>query len=363
MRKILTTLLFATSILASAQAWTYSEQFKTDFWTGYVDRDITVVDCSNGKHEMRPMAQCFRKDVASGLSHGYMIESQMTNINGLNAKVARGVAASRPKRKTSAGTYKYSTGKAGTSYNHATSQAHINWVHQKQAERQEAIRRAQAKKREEERRRRIEDNNRAAAVTAATNARLQGETDRRIANDHYNANEGAYLAQQRARHAHRTVGPQFQRKETTNANKAKMLRGQNKPRRVMYPQRQPRNVARKPLAKVERRQLTVEQSIMLKKALMVRAELRRKNAAEKKWNEYKGIKLSDGAVSTIGKDWQSDDFKTGPLSPPPLSPRRPQYVEPKWLAKHKEMLEMLGEPPLTSEEEIRLLKDHEFLGV
>lgn len=94
---------------------------------------------------------------------------------------------------------------------------------------------------------------------------------------------------------------------------------------------------------------------MLKRALMVRAELRRKNAAEKKWNEYKGIKLSDGAVSTLGKDWQSDDFKTGPLAPPPLSPRR--------LAKHKDMLELLGEPPLTSEEEIRLLKEHEFLGV
>lgn len=344
-------IILANPVGSNAQAWQYSEEFGTDFFTSQLDRKIEVVNCNTGTSEMKSIGTCMRKDVANGFSNGYVIKSKMPNLNGLNAKVARGVAASRPKRTASTGTYKYSTGRAGTSKNHATSQEHIDWVHQ----RQESIRLAQEKKREEERRRRIEDEIRVAAATAAANARLQSETDQRIQNDRYNAGQGALAARQQARQAIQVFGPRLSRSQTSASEKAKMLRGQNKPRHVMYPQRQPRNTARKPLAKVERRQLTPQQEIMLKRALMVRAELRRKNAAEKKWNEYKGIKLSDGAVSTLGKDWQSDDFKTGPLAPPPLSPRR--------LAKHKDMLELLGEPPLTSEEEIRLLKEHEFLGV
>lgn len=367
MKKIFTAILSIVPLLACAQGWKYSERFRTDVWTGYVDRDIEVVDCSTGPHEIRPMYQCFRQDAASGLSYGYMIKSQKTNINGLTDKVARGVAAARPKRSSSSyyssgRRSSYSTGRAGTSYNHATSQSHIDWVHQKQAERQEAIRRAQEKKRREEIRRRIEDDNRAAAVTAATNARLQGETNRRIQKDYYNANEGAYQAQQRARQAHKIVGPQFQRKKTSNAERAKMLRGQNKPRRIMYPRRQPQNVARKQLAQVERKQLSPQQQKMLKRALMVRAELRRKNAAERKWAEYKGIKLSDGAVSTLGKDWNSEGLTTGPLAPPPTTrvSVKTKYEEPKWLTDIKNMRKMLGAPPLTSHEELQLFVEREI---
>ena len=129
----------------------------------------------------------------------------------------------------------------------------------------------------------------------------------------------------------------------------------------MYPQRKPENTVRQQLAQVQRKPLSLEQSIMLKKALMVKAELRRRAAAKKAYDEYKGIKLSDNAVSTLGKDWNSGDFKTGSLAPPPLTRVR-KYVEPKWLTKQKEIREMLGEPPLTSDEELWLLKEHEFLG-
>ena len=346
-----------------AQGWRYDERFKTDFLTSSVDREIEVVNCNTGSREMRAIGICMRQDVADGMRNPVVLQSHRVKTDGLYNKVSRGVAAARPNRTSSSSRFTANSmseaRKTGKNYNHSTSAAGRAWRAKMAAERQESIRREQERRRQEKIRKKIADDNRAAAVTAATNARLQGETNRRIQNDYYNANEGAYLAQQRARQAHRTVGPQFKRQETSSgSDRAKLLRRQNKPRRVMYPQRQPQNTVRKPLAQVERKQLSPEQEVMLKRALMVRAELRRKKAAEKKRDEYKGIKLSDSAVSTLGKDWSSDDFKTGPLAPPVHV--RSQYKEPAWLTQHKDRLELLGQPPLTTDEELQLLKEHEI---
>ncbi|MDE5750870.1 MAG: hypothetical protein K2H87_08925, partial [Duncaniella sp.] len=158
--------------------------------------------------------------------------------------------------------------------------------------------------------------------------------------DYYHAPEGARLAQQTARQAHRTVGPQFAKPQTSSAGKARMLRGQNKPRRIMYPQRQPQNTARKTLAQVERKPSP--------------------STRENKPNGSKGFKLTNNSISTLGQDWKSSDFKTGPLAPPPVTAVA-KFKEPEWLTREKNMREMLGEPPLTSEEERMNLILDEFL--
>lgn len=364
MKKTLTTILAIIPIMACAQGYRYSEEFQTGMLDPYIDRDIEIVDAT-GRHFVGPMSRCFRQDAASGLNYGYMIASQMTNTYGLHDNVARAVEAARPRRTSSSSRITASNmaeaRRTGKNYNYNTSQQHIDWLNQKREQQEEARRREQERKRQEAIARKIADDNRAAATEAATNALLQVETNRRIQRDYYNANEGAYYAQMRARQAHRVVGPQFKRQTTSNSEKAKLLRGQNKPRRIMYPQRKPQNTARKQLAQVQRKSLSPEQGSMLKKALMARAEQRRRAAAEKRYNEYKGIKLSDHAVSTLGRDWHSDDFKTGPLAPPPVT-RVSKYVEPEWLTKQKVIRELLGDPPMTSDEEFRLLKEHELLG-
>ena len=89
-------IILANPVGSNAQAWQYSEEFGTDFFTSQLDRKIEVVNCNTGTSEMKSIGTCMRKDVANGFSNGYVIKSKMPNLNGLNAKVARGVAASRP---------------------------------------------------------------------------------------------------------------------------------------------------------------------------------------------------------------------------------------------------------------------------
>lgn len=353
----------STSMSCYGQGWTYSDQFRTDFWTGPVDYKVETVDCSTGKHGTRNIGTCMRQDVANGLSNGTVLKQFVPKTGGLSKKIATGVAAQRPRR-TSASTSRITASsmsearRTGKNYNYSTSKQHQKWKAQKRAQQANA----QERRRQKAIQRKIADDNRAAAVTATINSQLQGDVDRRIQNDYYNAGKGAVAAQGRARDALRTVGPQYKKQQTTGKQHAQLLKGQNKPRRVMYPQNQPKNTVRKQLPPVKRTSLNVMQETLLKKALTDSAEARQKAENEKAWNEYKGIKLSDNAVSTLGKDWNSDDFKSGPLAPPPSHPR-PTYVEPEWLTKHKEMLIMLGEPPLTKDEEIWLMKQHEFLGV
>lgn len=359
MRSIFLILILFTSIVANAQGWVYSKEFGTDMWTGPVDHDVDIVDCNTGKRDVWNISICMRKDYES-----MHITDLNKMLDGLEGKVARGIEAQRPKRKStsSSGSYKYGTGtrRAGTSYSNVTSEENRIWRAERQAQRIAAQRREQERKRQEAIRKKIADDNRAAAVTASTNARLQGATNRRIQNDYYHANEGARLAQQQARQAHKTTGPQFKKPQMSNTNKARMLRGQNKPRRIMYPQRQPQNTSRKMLAQVERKPQASPRDSMLQRALKIRAELNRRKAAANKEIAYKGIKLSDKSVSTLGQDWKSTDFQTGPLAPPPLT-KVATYKEPKWLTREKNMREMLGDPPLTQEEERMKLILDEFL--
>mgnify|MGYP000769885145 CR=1 FL=1 len=322
MKKTIFLLMLSVAVSAGAQGWVYSTELGTDVWSNQRSSDVEFVDCNTGTRSIQATATCMRRDVQYGLSNPTFITSKMTNTNGLYGKVARGVAAAQPRR---SGYTKPTSAKQarrmGKNYTHQTSDAHRQWLEEKRERQIQAQQEAAERKRQEELERRIADDNRAAAVTAQTNAMLQQQTDRRIARDHYHANEGAKLAQQRARQAHRRVGPQFNQAnpKSTGKEKARMLRGENKPRRIMYPQTQRRNTARKQLAQVRRQTLTPERAAMLQKALMVRAELRRRKKAAQTYADYKGIKLDDNAVSTLGKDWHSDDFKTQPLAPPPVT--------------------------------------------
>lgn len=368
MRTFLSLILICSYIGANAQAWEYSKEFGTDIWLAPIEHDIKIIDCSKGRGDGLSVGRCMRQDVANYMDNPTFIKGYTTNTNGLYGKVSREVEAQRPKRTTTSSSRVTASSmsearRTGKNYNHATSASGTAWRAQKAAERQESIRRAQERKRELERQRRIEDDRRAAIVTAETNARLQRETDQHIQRDYYNANEGAIIAQQRARQAHKTVGPQFKRQQTSNSKQAQMLRGQNKPRRVMYPKRSPQNTSRKPLAQVKRTPTLPQQDNVLKQAVSARTDLRQKTATYKNVIIYKGIKMSDHAVSTIGSNWRSDDMKTTPLAPPPITRSKPTYKEPSWLTEHKRLIEFLGDPPLTQEEELQLLKDREFLSI
>ena len=334
MRKLFLMLAMALGAGAAQAEWYYSEEFHTDFWRDSPADDkstaVQYVDC-NGLRSMQVAQQCMRQD---WMTHGVnltMVKGHAVNTSGLRGKVAARVAASRP----GSGSQK---GRAGTSYNYQTSDAHQRWVQQKW-ERQEAARQADAeKKRQAAIAQKIADDNRAAAVEAATNAALQQRTNQAIARDYYNANEGAAAAQQRARRAVRRVGPQYaaQRPRSTGAAKARTLRGQNKPRRVMHPQR--RNTARPALPAVQRRPcIDPERAAMIRKALFVREELRRKAAqerlaqkrreAQRRAMAYKGFTLDPNAVPTTGNDWDSPDVGPGPLAPPPVTAVKPPVTE------------------------------------
>ncbi len=347
MKSLIVILLLSVPAVAGAQGWVYSPELGTDVWTGNADVDVGFIDCDKGSYSPQSAAVCMMESVVGGLTNPTFVSKMKTNIDGLYDKVEAGALAARPRRSSNPRSASEARRK-GKSYNHQTSDAHRAWLADKRERQEEAQREAEEKKRREALARKIADDNRAAAVTAQTNAMLQQQTNRRIAKDYYHANEGARQAQQRARQAHRRVGPQFAQlnPKSTGKDKAKVLRGQNKPRRIMYPKAQKRNTVRQVLPQVQHRKLTPDRVAMLRKALMVRAELKRRSKAAQEYAAYKGIKLDDGAMSTLGKDWHSDDFKTGPLAPPPATR---VYVTNEEI--HQAMArEFIDTPPVTTRE-------------
>ena len=315
----------ATQYTARGQGWQYSEQFGTDVWTGNTDYDMKIIDCNKGSGNAIDIYKCLLEDSQTSFANPTFVKGMGPNTSGLYGKVAAAVEAQRPKK--SSGSKK---GVAGTSYNYQTSDKHLQWAAEKRAKDAAAREAAEENKRLKKLQQKIADDNRAAAVTAQTNAMLQHQTNRRIQNDRYNANEGAYLAQQRARNAHHIVGPQFDKNnpKATGAQKAQMLKGQNKPRRIMYPQHQARNTARKPLPQVKRTAVDPERAAMIQRALAVKAELQRQKALKAKQEQKNKPKmvyhngkylvvLDEHAHSTLGREWNTESLTTPP--PPPIN--------------------------------------------
>ncbi|MDE6366586.1 MAG: hypothetical protein K2L33_03280 [Muribaculaceae bacterium] len=352
-------LAMLSGLLVSAQGWSYSTEFGTDFQSSYDIHGVEYVNCTTGRRSVQSAGVCMRQDLMNNGSdieaYTYTTDIRRT-LSGLEGKVARGVASQRPRRSsyTSNNSRAKTSGKknrrAGSSYNHQVSEAHMDWLRQKRERELQAREAAAEKKRQEELARKIADDNRAAAVESQTNAMLQAHTDRRIQSDYYNANEGAYKALQMARRAQRRVGPQFEatRQITSAEYKAGVLRRQNKPRRIMYPSTQPGNSARPQLAQVQRKSADSIRSAQLRRALMVREELRRrKESSRQRSDASKGIKLTDNSVSTLGKDWNSDDFK--PVEIPPRTKKYTLTPEEHHILMCKEMYEV----KLTPYEEYR----------
>lgn len=236
-----------------------------------------------------------------------------------------------------------------------------------------ARRRAQieaAKEREAERKRqeKIADDKRAAMAEAQANAQLQGVTDRHMQRDRYNATQGAQEALQRAQNASTIRGPQYARQnpKMTAEEKAALLRRQNKPRGVMHTGQQQqampykpapqRNLARAPRAQIERFPVSdPERVAALRKALAVKAEIRRQDFAERsKTAKYvatsKGsrIALSDHATSSLGRDWTSDDLKPLPMPPAPATRVRRKMTAAEY--HNLVVIEMIDQRPLTAAE-------------
>lgn len=299
--------------LAGLGALTASGQGLNDGYFGmFEDGNNPEIDCNTGLRDVMVVQRCMARDFIDtdkGGSRGADLNTytyrKPNNTNGISDGVWRAYMAQRPKRSnSSAGSSgSASTRRVGTS-NYNTSDAHIQWVRNRQEQIRAAREEGARRKRIEDMRRRIADDNRAAAVTAQTNAMLQGQTNARIASDHWHANQGAVVAQQRARQAVVAPGAQFERlkPKSTGSQQASRLRGVNRPRRTMG---QPRNTVRQQLPPVQRTrpQMTPERAAMLKKALMVRAELRRQDAARQRLKNYCGFVLDPHAVPTTGQDW------------------------------------------------------------
>lgn len=371
MNKILitTAVMLATASIVMAQGYEYSEYFQTDMLPRSKDVDVEYVNCNTGRKSLVQAANCMRQDwYKGGYDNGYdhtLIKEKVTSTNGLYKKVAAGVAAQRPRRTSATGSAPtgHVKGKVG-SYNYQTSDAHRQWMANRQAQIQVDRERKERLKREEEQRRKIADNNRAAAVTAATNARLQAETNRRIASDHWHANEGAQLVQQRARQAMVVQGPQFNKQPKMSAEyQAGLLRRQNKPRRQVYKPTYTRNTARRTLAQVHRTAQTDPARVAaLQRALAVKAELekRKRDAERLRMQQEKAkaenaprmvavngkalVELGPTAHSTLGKDWKTETFTTPDI---PSKKRRMTQEEYHRLI----VIEMIDNRPLTPAED------------
>lgn len=345
------------------------------------DRGNDYVDCSTGYREDMAAWRCmnqdwFREADPNGTfdnNDWTVVYGKMPTKSGIYGKVAAASAASRPRRSSSSSSssvkrvlnngQKVYTG-TKSSYFSAESKA---WRAQRQAQIQAAREEAAARKREEERQRRIADDNRAAAVEAATNARLQQETNQAIASYQYHATQGARRAQQMARNASTVKGPQFakHKQQSTSTQQASRLRGANKPRRVMkaQPQVQARNTARPVLKPVKRsaavhyndpvykKRVNAYEAMMAKKELAMRPQPSRiliSKEKNKEWNSGKPFLLDEHASSSLGQDWKSDDFKPLPMPPEPVT-----RVKRKMTAEdyHKlVVIEMIDQRPLTPEE-------------
>lgn len=287
------------------------------------DKGYDYVDCKGKDMNVWEAKYCTGR---YGLGAAYH-KSAIPNTNDLYNKVAKAAAAQRPKSSSS------TKGKVG-SYNYQTSDAHLQWLANKRERDAQARREAAERKRLEDMQKKIVDDNHAASVEAATNARLQGETNRRIASDQWHATQGAALAQQRARDAHKLSGPQFaQNKPSLSASqKASTLRSGNRVRQATTPAR--RNVKRQVLPPVKRTGFTgASPRSQLEHAL---AELKKKQQREAALASNQApsqpatgkevtvggtrFVLSGHATSSLGQDWETISFTT---------PRIPSKDKPK----------------------------------
>lgn len=288
------------------------------------DKGYEYVDCNDKEMNVWEAKYCTGRYGLGAAFH----KSAIPNTSELYSKVARGVAAQRPISKSSSST----KGKVG-SYNYQTSDAHRQWLANKQERDAQARREAAERKRLEDLQKKIADDNRAAAVEAETNARLQSETNRRIARDQWHATQGAQLVQQRAREAHKLTGPQFANNKPamTAQQKAATLRNGNRVRKSGSTKR---NVARVVLPPVKRIGFTgAAPRSQLEHALAELKKRQQKLAAQSSGQEpaqpvmgkdvtVGGTRfvLSDHATSSLGQDWETVTFTT---------PRIPSKEKPK----------------------------------
>ena len=330
---ILTTAICLGAISVSAQGWVYSEELRTDVWTNQ-DKGMDYVDCSDGtKYDAWNALYCTRKN---GIESVVRVGSR-PNTSGLYDKVAAATRRSQPRNGSSA---KSSSSRSVGTYNYNTSDAHIQWARNRQAQIQAAREEAAYKKRMEDMQKKIADDNRAAAVTAQTNAALQVQTNARIQRDRWHATEGAAQAQQRARQAVVVQGPQFDKMkpQSTGSQQASRLRGANKPRRFMAPQNtNARNTARKPMPAVQRSHtLSPQQRQELRQAILNREQQRQKRLAiaesqksgSKKspaaYYDNKGrLVIDEHAYSSLGKNNVNNRGSKPVPYPKPTTPQSP----------------------------------------
>lgn len=350
--KRITTIIAAVVAALSAQAqnWVYSEEFGTDFLGAQTDFDVHDTQMQSGLDVNMAMQNTMRKAWQTRGQAYIGAGSTKVNAN----KIAAAVNAARPRTTSSSVSTSTKSRRVGN-YNYNTTAEAAEWRRQRALERQEAARRAAEKKRLEAIQRKIADDNRAAAVTASTNARLQAETNRRMANDRYHAGAGAVAAQQRARRAVRYVGPNFSAltPQMTAEEKAGILRRRAKPRRTMAAAR---NQTRQRFAPVKRAAATEAQLARRAQWLKTAQEQRRKEREEqrkrymasKMVNEKDNLKrlqkdevlvnkafvLGPHAHSTLGRDWGNG----GPSLTPPPVPKYP--VDPATRRKNQEFMDL-----------------------
>ena len=333
----------------------------------FTDVHNPEIDCNAGSRDVMMVQRCMTRDFINNnpsdrtrgvdlTTYTYM---KPDNTSGLYGKVARGVASQRPKRN---GSSAKSSGSRGVgSYNYNTSDAHIRWQRDRQAQINAAREKAAHEKKMRELQKKIADDNRAAAVTAQTNAALQAQTDARIQRDRWHASEGAALAQQRARQALVVQGPQFDKMkpQSTGTQQASRLRGANKPRRVMATGN---NTARKPMPAVQRsHSLSQQQREELRQAIRNRMEKQRQlrlavagkqKVAPKKtpaayYDNNGRLVLDKHAHSSLGKDWHSESFTPLP-APPPVTRVRRKMTQQEY--HNLIVIEMIDRRPMTQAE-------------
>lgn len=342
-RNLLLIIGFISTVICFAQGWQYSSEFNTDVWTGYSDMSKDYIDCSGKSMNAMDAYVCTKKYGIEAVQH-----KNVHSVTGLSGKVAAGVKAQRPKNSRSIP----SKGKTG-SYNYQTSDAHRKWV----ADRNRSIQEAKNRQIEHDRQEKYEEDMRAAQAEAQANATLQVETNRRVQNDRWNANQGAALALQRANNSIRPRGPQVSARNNrmTAQQRVGLLKRQNKPRRIMG-NNTPRNKVRPVLAPIRRTAVsTQQQRDMLHRAILAKAHQTKQmqNQRAGKVVRVGGTKffLSDHATSTLGQDWTSEDLKPLP-APPPAKPATGTQGRKMTQAEYHHLIvaEMIEQRPLTPAE-------------
>lgn len=326
---------------------TASGQGLNDNYFGlFTDVHNPEIDCNTGLRENMVVQRCLTRDFINNDPSDPTRGADLTtytyikpvNTSGLYGKVAAAARRSKPRNGSSANS---SNSRGVGSYNYNTSDAHIQWSRNRQAQIQAAREAAAYKKRLEEMHKRIADDNRAAAVTAQTNAALQRQTDARIQSDQWHATEGAVQARQRARQAVVVQDPQFDKMkpQSTGSQQASRLRGANKPRRFMANSNpKARNTVRKPMPTVQRKHiLTQQQRQELREAIHNRREQQRqrriamtesRKAGSRKtpaahYDDKGRLVLDEHAYSSLGKNNVNNRGAKPVPYPKPTVPKSP----------------------------------------